>query len=258
MERRTALITGASSGLGAEFARLFAADGFDVALVARSGAAMEDLAQELEDRHWITAQVIPKDLSEPNAAGDVVEVLREHGMRADVLVNSAGFAQFGPFAGSDEAWLLDLLRVNMVTLTHLTRLVVPSMIERGWGRIANLASGAAFQPGPLRAAYHASKAYVLSFSLGLSEELRGTGVKVTALCPGPTATGFQARAAMEDSKLVAGRTLPEAAAVAEWGYQAIKRGRPVAVHGAKWQAAAFATRFVPRTAAARPGRRQMS
>ncbi len=247
MERRTALITGASSGLGAEFARLFAADGFDVALVARSGAVLEDLAQELEDRHWISAQVVPKDLSEPNAAADVVEVLREHGMHADVLVNSAGTEQFGPFAESDEAWLLDLLRVNMVTLTHLTRLVVPRMIERGWGRIVNLASSAAFRPGPLGAAYHASKAYVLSFSLGLTEELRGTGVKVTALCPGPTAAGSPARAEVGDPKPMAGGSLPDAAVVAEWGYEAVKRGKPFAVHGAKRRAAAFGTRFIPRT-----------
>lgn len=251
MTKRTALITGASSGFGWELAKLFAADGLDVALVARTGARLEELAQDLEERHGTTAYVIPKDLAEPKAPLEILTELDDRGVSPDVLVNGAAFNQFGPFAESDERRMLELLQVNMTALTHLTRLVLPTMIEKGWGRVANLASNAAFQPGPLMAVYYASKAYVLSLSIALSEEVRGTGVKVTALCPGPTRSGFQVADDMEDSKLVAGRNLARAAEVAAWGYRAVKRGKPFAVEGARWQTAAFATRFLPRTRMAR-------
>jgi short-subunit dehydrogenase len=251
MSGRTVLVTGASSGFGREFARLFAADGFDVALVARTGAALEELAQEVEMRHEVSAHVLPFDLARPSAPRQLVSELATRRVHVDALVNSAGFTRFGPFAESDERRMLELLQVNMTALTHLTRLVLPGMIGRGWGRIVNLSSNAAFQPGPLMADYYASKAYVLSLSIALSEELRGTGVRVTALCPGPTRMGFQRAAQMEDSRLVAGRDLPDAAEVAAWGYRQVKRGRPFAVQGARWQTAAFGTRFLPRTTAAR-------
>jgi short-subunit dehydrogenase len=248
---RTALVTGASSGLGLELAKRFAADGFDLVLVARSGSLMETAAREIEDRHGVRTHVLPFDLALDGSPQQLVDDLAGLGVRVDALVNSAGFTQFGPFAGSDPHTMLALLHVNVGALTHLTRLVLPGMIERGWGRVVNLASNAAFQPGPLMAVYYASKAYVLSLSIALAEEVRGTGVRVTALCPGPTATGFQARARMEDSKLVSGRHLPQAAEVAAWGYEAVKRGKPYAVQGARWRTVAFATRFLPRTTAAR-------
>jgi hypothetical protein len=248
---RTALVTGASSGLGREFARLFAADGFDVALVARSGGALEEVGQEIETRHGIRAHVVPVDLARASAPGELMVELATRDVRVDALVNAAGFTRFGPFVEADERRVRELLAVNVVALTDLTRLALPGMVERGWGRVVNMSSNAAFQPGPLMAEYYASKAYVLWFSLALSEELRGTGVSVTALCPGPTATGFQSAAAMEDSRLVAGRELPTAAEVAAWGFDAVKRGRPYAVHGVRWRAAAFGMRFVPRTTAAR-------
>ena len=249
--RRIALVTGASSGIGSELARLFAADGFDVVLVARTGAALEELAQEIEERHAVETHVVPMDLARDDAPATLVTELQSRGVQVDALVNSAGFNQFGPFAESDERRMLDLVAVNIRALTHLTRLVLPGMVERRRGRVVNLSSNAAFQPGPLMAAYYASKAYVLSLSIALAEELRGTGVTVTALCPGPTATGFQAAASMEDSKIVVGRSLPSAAEVAAWGYAAVKRGKPFAVQGARWQGVAFATRFLPRTTAAR-------
>ncbi len=249
--RRTALVTGASSGIGFELAKLFAADGFDVVLVARTGAALEELAQEIEERHVVGTHVVPIDLARDDAPTKLISELQSRGVRVDALVNSAGFNQFGSFAESDERRMLDLVAVNVRALTHLTRLVLPGMVERRWGRVVNLSSNAAFQPGPLMAAYYASKAYVLSLSIALAEELRGTGVTVTALCPGPTATGFQSAASMEDSKIVSGRRLASAAEVAAWGYGAVKRGRPFAVQGARWQGVAFATRFLPRTTAAR-------
>jgi uncharacterized protein len=250
-ERRTALITGASSGFGAGFAKLFARDGFDVVLVARSGAVMEELAQELEERHGIAATVLPKDLSRPGACHDIVENLRQRHVRVDALVNNAGFAQYGPFADGDPAELVDMLHVNVVALSELTRAFLPGMVERGWGRILNLGSVGSFAPAPMTAAYAATKAYVLSLSLALQDELRGTGVTVTALCPGPTETGFQARAEMADSKLVAGRRLDSADEVVHAGYEAMRKGRPYLVTGATSRAFAFGSRFLPRMTTAR-------
>ena len=168
-----------------------------------------------------------------------------------MLINNAGFTQLAPFAESDEDVMLSLLRVNIETLTQLTRRVTPGMVARGHGRIVNLASNAAFQPGPFMACYYASKAYVLNFSIALTEELRGSGVTVTALAPGPVATGFQARAGMEDARLVKDRKLPSAAAVAEWGWAQAERGKPFAVHSPRWKFFAFAMRFLPRSTAAR-------
>lgn len=250
-DRLLAVVTGASGGLGYEFARLLAERGHDLVLVARSGAPMEDLAQWAEARHGVQVTVLPKDLSAPGAGGEVAEELDERLLRPDVLINNAGFTQLAPFAESDEHVMMQLLRVNIETVTQLTRRVLPGMVERGRGRIVNMASNAAFQPGPYMACYYASKAYVLNFSVALAEELRGTGVTVTALAPGPTATGFQARASMENARLVKDRKLPTAAEVAEWGWAEAERGRPFAVYSARWKFAAFSTRFIPRSVAAR-------
>jgi short-subunit dehydrogenase len=251
-DRPTALITGASSGFGAAFARKLAAEGHDVVLVARRGQAMEELAQDVEERHGVEAIVLPKDLGQPDAARDVMENLRQrHHDRIDVLINSAGFTQFGRFAELPEDDTVELLQVNIVALVHLTRLVLPGMLERRKGIVVNLSSNAAFQPGPLMANYYASKTFVLDFSIALSQETKGSGVTVTALCPGPTATGFQARAAMEDSKLVAGKELPSADDVVEWGWELAKAGKPFAVHTTRWKAFALGTRLLPKTMAAR-------
>jgi short-subunit dehydrogenase len=195
--------------------------------------------------------VLPKDLARDGAVPELTDELAARGLTVDVLINNAGFTQFGPFAQLDEQEMLDLLHVNMVTLSQLTRRLLPGMLERGRGRVLNLSSNAAFQPGPLMAAYYASKAYVLNLSLALTEEVRGSGVTVTAVCPGPTRTGFQARASMEDSKLVAGRRLPGPAEVAAWAWTQAKAGRPFAVHGLRWKAVAFGTRLMPRSLVAR-------
>lgn len=250
-ERRTALITGASSGFGVEFARLFARDGFDLVLVARSGPKMQALADELQAAHAITATVIAKDLSPAGACAELVADLRERGIKVDALVNNAGFAQYGPFAQADHGELDQMLSVNVVALTDLTRALLPGMVERHRGRIVNLGSIGSFTPAPMTAAYAATKAYVLSLSLALTEELKGTGVTVTALCPGPSETGFQARAEMADSKLIAGRKLDPAEKVVRAGYAAMNRGRPYVVTGTTSKMFAFASRFLPRTASAR-------
>jgi len=190
----TALVTGASSGIGLELARLFAGDGHDLVLVARSEGRLREIGEQLETAHGITATVVASDLSKPNAARDLVEALRAALIEIDVLVNNAGFGLSGAFIDNDPRTQLDMLQVNVVALTELTRLLLPPMVARRSGRILNVASTAAFAPGPLAAVYGATKAYVLSFSEAIGEELRHSGVTVTALCPGPTQSGFSAAA----------------------------------------------------------------
>ena len=250
-ERRTALITGASSGFGVEFAKLFARDGFDLVLVARTEPPMQKLAERLRVAHAITATVIAKDLSTVGASGELVADLAARGIRVDALVNNAGFAQYGPFVEADRDEMDQMVSVNVVALTQLTRSLLPGMVERGWGRIVNLGSIGSFTAAPMTGAYGATKAYVLSLSLALTEELRGTGVTITALCPGPTETGFQARAEMADSQLIAGRTLDSAEAVARAGYAAMKKGTPYLVTGTTSKLFAFGSRFLPRTMSAK-------
>lgn len=250
-QRRTALITGASSGFGAEFAKLFARDGFDLVLVARTEPPMQELAEQLRAAHAITATVIAKDLSTDGASDELVADLAARGIRVDALVNNAGFAQYGPFADADPDGLHQMVAVNVVALTALTRSLLPGMLERGWGRIVNLGSIGSFTAAPMTGAYAATKAYVLSLSLALTEELAGTGVTVTALCPGPTETGFQARAEMANSKLIAGRNLDSAETVARAGYAAMKKGRPYLVTGTSSKLFAFGSRFLPRTMSAK-------
>lgn len=250
-DRRTALITGASSGFGVEFAKLFATDGFDVVLAARTEPPMRELAELLQEQHHITATVVASDLAVEGASLALVDDLCMRGIQVDALVNNAGFAQYGPFVDADPAVLHKMLAVNVLALTELTRALLPGMIERGWGRIVHLGSVGSFAPAPMTGAYAATKAYVLSLSLAMHEELRGTGVTVTALCPGPTATGFQARAEMADSKLIAGRDLDTAAEVVRAGYAAMKKGRPYLVTGTTSKLFAFGSRFLPRTMSAK-------
>jgi short-subunit dehydrogenase len=249
--RRTALVTGASSGFGVEFARLFGADGWQVVMVARSGAAMEVVAQEIEERHGVEVTVMPKDLARHGASAELMASLDQRGLTIDALVNNAGFSTYGEFWRDDPATQSDMLAVNVVTLTELSRLVVPGMVERGRGRVLHLGSVGSFSAAPMTAAYAATKAYVLSLSLAMAEELAGTGVTVTCLCPGPTRTGFQERADMGDSALISGRQLPDAREVAEAGYAAMKAGKPYLVTGASSRAFAFGSRFLPRTTTAR-------
>ena len=242
----TALITGASSGIGLELARIFASEGVDVILSARSEGKLLALAKEVSEAHNVKAEVIVSDLSVVGAAQGLYDVIKERGLVVDYLVNNAGFGVYGEFketAWADEAAMLQL---NIVALTHLTKLFVPDLIARGSGRILNVASTASFQPGPLMAAYFASKAYVLSFSEAIAHELKGTGVTVTALCPGATATGFQDAAGAKGSRLFESRKLPTGADVAKYGYQVMMRGKRVAVHGLLNRILAQSNRFAPR------------
>jgi len=242
-ERQTALITGASSGLGVDFARLFANDGWDVVLTARSEAKLRELAASLKG---VTATVIVADLADPAAPRRIVDELRAKSIRVDALVNNAGLGAAGPFAETDPRKELESMQVNVVALTVLTKLLLPDMIARRSGRILNVASTAAFQPGPLMAVYYATKAYVLSFSEAIAEELRSSGVTVTALCPGPTETGFAAAANMTDTRLFTMRKPAVSAEVARSGYEAMKSGRRVVITGLRNKIMAQSVRFAPR------------
>lgn len=240
----TALITGASSGLGREFARLFAADGHDVVLIARSREKLRALADELEARHNIKAHVEPADLSEPAAAKTIFERVSAMEAPVEFLVNNAGFGSNGPFAEQDAARELGMVQVNISSLVHLTHLFLPGMIERK-GRILNVASTAGFQAGPYMATYYATKAFVLHFSEALSHELKKGGVTVTAHCPGATLTGFGAIAGNDKSNLFKLAAM-EAADVARHGYDAMKAGQVIAVSGFNNRLGAFLVRFSPR------------
>jgi hypothetical protein len=246
-----ALITGASGGIGEDLARLIAADGRDLVLLARSAPKLQTLADELSRAHQISATVLSVDLSAPGAADEVARTLAERRLAIDVLINNAGFGTHGEFAREDPAEQSRMLQVNVVALTMLTRLLLPAMIERRRGRVLNVASTAAFQPGPLMAVYYASKAYVLSLSLALSEETTGTGVTVTCLCPGPTRTGFQDRAQMGKSRLFSVTSLMSSADVARAGYDAMMNGRALIVPGVANRIGAQSMRFVPRRIAAK-------
>ena len=250
--RPRALVTGASSGIGRELAICCAAGGHDLVLVARHEDVLRALAVELEARHGAASLVLPLDLARPEAPGELHRELERRSLAIDVLVNNAGFAIHGPLAGADLTAASELMQVNMVALTLLTRLFLPGMLARGRGRIMNVASTAAFQPGPYMAIYYASKAYVLSFTHALAEELRGTGVTATTLCPGPTTTGFQARAGLRGVPLFTRSILlsGSAAEVAAAGYRAMMAGKREIVPGFRNRVHVFATRFLTRPALA--------
>jgi uncharacterized protein len=243
--RQTALVTGASGGIGLELARLFAADGYDLVLVARSRDKLNEIGEELSARFDISARALASDLSRAEAPKEIFDELAASNVAVDVLVNNAGFGSYGLFAESDERTQIEMLQVNVVALTRLTRLFLPAMIERGRGRVMNVASTAAFQPGPLMAVYYATKAFVLSFSEAVANELAGTNVTVTALCPGPTETGFGAAAGMEKSKLFEANVM-DARTVAVAGYKGMKEGKTIVIPGLRNRVMARAVSFAPR------------
>jgi len=244
--RGWALVTGASSGIGLELARAMAGDRWDMVLTARNEARLVELRTELEGANGIRVEVIPEDLSDMAGPARLVSEIEARGLVIETLVNNAGLGSYGPFLGSDLETELRSIDVNVRAVTELAKRLLPGMVERRKGRILNVASTAAFQPGPGMAVYFATKAYVLHFSEALAHELRGTGVTVTALCPGVTASGFQERAHMENVAMVKGRKLPTSAEVARFGYRAMMRGKPVAIHGLANRLLAFSVRLSPR------------
>ncbi len=238
--KKTVLITGASSGIGLSLAKIFAREGYALILVARQRDKLEELAKTLQ----VSVTVIPKDLSLPDSPREIFDELSQKSIPVDILVNNAGFGTYGRFTEIPVEDGLQMLQVNMVALTHLTRLFLPAMIKNKDGKILNVASTAAFQPGPLMAGYYASKAYVVSFSEALAFELKSTGVTVTALCPGPTRTEFQARANMKESKLFTG-SIMDADTVAEIGYKGLMQGKRVVIPGFNNKFMAFLSKVSP-------------
>ena len=245
LSRPTALITGGSSGIGYELAKCFARDRYTLVLVARTEETLRGLADELERDVGTSVMTIAKDLSQPSAPEEIFRTLQQAEVTVDVLVNNAGFGTYGPFAQQALDGELNMIQVNVVSLTHLTGLLVPEMVRRGRGKILNVASTAAFQPGPLMAVYYATKAYVLSFSEALANELRGSGVSVTALCPGPTQTKFQERAGVAHTRLMS-RGVADAQSVARAGYRGLMRGQAIVIPGARNRLLALAVRLFPR------------
>lgn len=240
------LITGASSGIGLELARVFAANNHNLILVARSTDKLEALKTEIEQKSEVVAEVISADLSKPESAEILFETIKNKNMHVDILVNNAGFGDHGLFLNSVSKRNDDMITLNILTLTKLTRLFLPSMVSNKYGKILNVASTAAFQAGPLMGVYYATKAYVLSFSEALHEELTGTGVTVTALCPGPTESNFMSAANAADVPLLDSMSIPTSKDVAEYGYKALMNEEVVAVHGILNGVLAKGTSFVPR------------
>ncbi|MDA8100994.1 MAG: SDR family oxidoreductase [Nitrospiraceae bacterium] len=246
MKYASALITGASGGIGYEFARLLAADCEALVLVARNTEKLDTVKRELEKGFPARIITITRDLAASGAAEAIHRELAQRQILPDILINNAGFGDNGLFVDSDLEKDTAMLQVNVVALTQLTRLFAADMASRGRGMILNVASTAAFQPGPYMAVYYASKAYVLSFSEALAYELKGTGVTVTTLCPGPTATDFAKTASAERSRLFRIAKPASAAAVARTGYDAMKKGKMTVIHGLLNGITAFSVRTAPR------------
>jgi short-subunit dehydrogenase len=252
--RQTALITGGSGGIGLEIAKVLAGKGFDLVLVSRNRDALEAAAGQIEGKHPVAVRVFAADLRRREAPEAIFDFLRSENTAVDVLINNAGFGLGGEFADTELTRELEMIQVNIAALTHLTKLFLPAMIKRRSGRILNLASTAAFQPGPLMAVYYATKAYVLSFSEALAEELRNSGVTVTALCPGATRTSFAEVAKVGNSRLFSLFGLADAADVASYGVSAMLRGQRVAIPGLKNKIIVNANRFSPRAVTAKVAR----
>jgi len=242
---QTALITGASAGIGPELAKLFANDGLNLVLVARSASRLNQFADELQRQFSISAKTFTLDLASPSSPQFLFDQLARENIAIDVLVNNAGYGKLGAFAEVSAEESLGQIHLNVTALTHLTRLFLGPMLEGKCGKILNVASTAGFQPGPLMAVYYATKAYVISFSEALANELGGSGVTVTCLCPGATDTEFQKRAGTEDTLLFKLRPM-SARAVAQDGYRALMKGKPLVISGFKNWLVAESLRISPR------------
>lgn len=242
---RTALITGASGGIGYELAKLFAHDGHNLILVARSAEKLAQVAKELEAT-GVRVKTVPLDLTDSPAPKFLFDQLKRESVPVDILINNAGFGAYGEFATMSEAHIHGQINLNITALTELTRRFLPGMIERRLGRIMNVASTAGFQPGPLMAVYYATKAYVISFSEAVANEVQNTGVTVTCLCPGATHTGFATRAGNDKTRIFKRAGVMPAEKVALDGYRAVMEGRTLAISGAQNWLVAQSTRFAPR------------
>ena len=247
MKNKTALITGASRGLGKEFARIHSSHGGNLVLVARSENELRLFKNELETiQNGISVYIIVKDLTLPNSAIDVYNEIKENNIQIDYLINNAGFGEFGHFVDVNWDRFEKMIDLNIKSLTHLCHLFLPDMTARNQGKIMNISSTAAFQSGPMMAVYFASKSYVLHLSEALNNEVKDKGVSVTAFCPGPTDTHFMDDSKIKETKVIKNMKLPSSHAVALSGYKAMMNKKPVKIHGFLNNAIAFSIRLVPR------------
>ncbi len=244
--KQHALITGASSGIGKEMAKLFAKGLIDLVLVARREETLLQLKKELEAQYNITVHVLSEDLSDPKAPERIINYTEQNELFIEYLVNNAGFGLYGFFIDTDWKQEEQMLQVNISALTALTKFYGKKMAQKQYGRILNVASTAAFQPGPLMSVYYATKHYVLAFSEAIANELKDKQVTVTALCPGPTASEFQSTANAEESKLFKNKKLPSSEEVARYGFKMMMKGKTVAIHGGVNKLMAISVRFLPR------------
>jgi short-subunit dehydrogenase len=242
---RTALVTGASSGIGRELADVIAADGLDLVVTARREERLQSLAEELEADHGVKVSVLPQDLAVPDAAVDLHEAVTDADIEVDVLVNNAGVPVYGSFIDTDWEAERDMLQVNVIALTHLTKLFLPAMVERGDGAVLNTASLASFYPIPTKPVYAATKSHVLSFSRALAHDLEDEGITVTALCPGPVETEYATRGNVDESNTMAGVT-NDPRSVAEAGWAGLKNGERIVLPSAFTTYGAQLKRFLPR------------
>lgn len=249
MKNKMALVTGASGGIGYEFAHVLARNGYDLVITARNEKKLHEAADLFVKKYGVSVVVIACDLSENTAPRNLFDEIQKKSIAIDVLVNNAGFGDFGPFYKADWNKNHAMIELNITALTELTWLFLPGMVKNRSGCIVNVASTAAFQAGPLMSVYYATKAYVLSFSEAIAYELKDTGVTVTALCPGPTESGFPAAANLDNSGLFKGKKMPSAREVAEYGYQAMTQGKVIAIQGVLNRIAAFFVKLAPRSLA---------
>lgn len=242
----TTLITGASSGIGMELARISAREGRDLLITARRENRLIKLKDELEMEYKVNIHILALDLVKKNSPKKLFNYTQKNSLTIDVLINNAGVGDFGKFHKSNWEWQETMIDLNMKSLSHLTHLFLPQMVQLNRAYVMNVASNAAFQPGPLMSVYYATKHYVLAFSEALANELQDTGVTVTALCPGPTKSEFQETASMQKSKLVNTVPLPDSKQVAEYGYKAMIKGKRVAVHGFMNKIFSVVVRLLPK------------
>ncbi len=247
---KTALVTGASGGIGFDLASLFAQNGYNVVLVARSTDKLQALAHQAREMFGVSAKTITKDLSDPSAPGEIFRELTREGIEVDILVNNAGYGLIGPFAFSPKREELAMTQLNILAPLHLTKLFLGPMIQRRRGHVLNVASTAGFQAGPLMANYFATKAYVISFTVALAQELRETGVSASVLCPGSTATGFHARAGIRRDPLWR-FTGMDSRVVARAGYEGMMAGKTIIVPGVLNKIGTVLGRVVPMNVVAR-------
>ena len=245
---KTVLITGATTGIGYELAKLFAKDKYELIIIARNETKLSETASSLIKDYNVNVKFISKDLSVPDSAKEIFDELKKENISIDILVNNAGFGDQGAFADSDMKNDIDMISLNITSLVILNRLFLDDMLKRNSGKILNVASTAAFQSGPFMAVYYATKAFVLSFSEAVSEELTGTNVTVSCLCPGPTETEFQNRAGIKKTKMMNRKkfTVMSAAEVALTGYKEMMKGKRNIIPGFANKAGAIFVKLLPR------------